>query len=88
MIMRAMVCGRMTNMALIDSNVKTVWVEITGRIIKRHRVKHRVEELTEEPDVYMHGDRLVAVVPWYRRVWRWLVMVFSDIDRKAQEGIS
>ena len=75
MNVRAMISGHMTNMPLVDSNIKTVWVVITGKIIKRHRVKHRVEDVAPEPQECRFPEHTISkAVPWYIRVWNWIKM--------------
>ncbi len=81
MNMKVLVSGHMTTLPLIDSNIKTVWVEITGKIIKRHRRKHRVEEIVvlADPFAPLLEGQIIRGVPWYAIVWDWIIRLFREI---------
>ena len=56
---------------VVDDNTKTLWVSLPdGRIIKRHKTKHRMEKYEEA--VVKTECKLTERPSWWRRLWNWL----------------
>ena len=69
MIAYTLVEGRRTLVEVVKSNARTVLVSlIDGSVIRRHKIKHKVEMPMEQDSYRVKWDRMCAWLRWKVRL--------------------